>query len=127
MVLVARVAEKANRFGDQELLVAGFQAAAPYFRKVIRLKSDHAQAHLRLGEWHKMENREAEAWKEFETALQCQPDLAEAHTALAELLLARGRNAEALEHLDHGLLFSHKDPKLLQLLAQVISRAALGP
>jgi tetratricopeptide (TPR) repeat protein len=127
MVLVERAADKAKRFGDREFLVAGFQAAAPYFRKVIRLKSDHARAHLRLGEWHRMEDREAKAWQEFQTALRCQPGLPEAHTGLAELLLARGRNAEALVHLDHALLFAPKEPKPLQLLAQMISRATLGP
>jgi tetratricopeptide (TPR) repeat protein len=124
-LLVAREDEKAKRFGKPELVTVGLRAGAPFFIKVIELKTDHAWAHFLLGELFRKEHKKALALARYQTALLCQLDFPEAHTGMAELYLAEGQDAEALSHIYPVLTLSRLDPKRLQLLARVISRSTL--
>lgn len=87
-MIVARFAELQNQRGLALLDQPGrLDDAIAYFRKSIRVKKDHAGAHVNLGRaLLRRPDRRADALAEFQTALRYEPDNPEATLQLAKAL-----------------------------------------
>ena len=77
-----------------------------------------------LGELLLRQDRDADARRRFDAALQEDPGLAAPHEALAHLALRRGRWEEARAQLDAALKRQPDDPRALYRMADLIVREA---
>lgn len=77
------------------------EAEAEY-RAAVKLKPDHAQSHVELGNALLSRGEPAEAAAEYREAAKLNPDYAEAHCNLGQVLRRTGHYAEAVEALRRG-------------------------
>jgi len=77
--------------------------AGDEFRRVIRIRTDHAHAHYNLGCVLRLQQQFDEAATHFQQALRINPEHAEAHNNLAIILHGQGRFQEAVGHYQEAL------------------------
>jgi tetratricopeptide (TPR) repeat protein/SAM-dependent methyltransferase len=74
-----------------------------HLERTIELRSEHALAHLNLGNVRRQQGKAADAIECFERALTIRPDLAAAHYNLANILFAQARLHEAISSYRRAL------------------------
>jgi tetratricopeptide (TPR) repeat protein len=116
--------EQAERSGEQELL----REAVEFGQRAVKLKPDHAFAHVYLGLALKALGRRPEALEAFRTAVRCAPDKPDPYLHLAEALAEGGQRDEARRLMEQaGQLPLHpNDPRPRQTLDRLRKRLA-GP
>jgi tetratricopeptide (TPR) repeat protein len=116
-------AEEALRHGrDSRGASRHFREAETYFRKVVRLKRDHAPAYNRLGYCCLVQNKPSEGLDYARKALVCQPEDIGSRLLLADLLLRVGEDAQAFFQLSQTIsripdLKDQAEPQLSLCLA----------
>ncbi|HEX2123364.1 MAG TPA: protein kinase [Thermoanaerobaculia bacterium] len=71
------------------------EQATVYASRGVTLSTNDPEAHVTLGELHRMSNRYTDALASFERALQLRPDHVKAITGVAEAYVGLGRAADA--------------------------------
>jgi tetratricopeptide (TPR) repeat protein len=92
--------------------------ATPFFRKVIELKPDDAEARLNLGVVLSQQGKVDDAILEYRKVIQIRPDLAEAYCNLGLALRDKGEFVEALSCLRRGHDLGRRNPHWLHPTAQ---------
>ena len=98
-----------NDLGEALRLLGDAEGAAACFEALIRLKPDHAGAHVNLGIVRQQQGRLAEALTLYERAVALKPAMPEAWTDLGALLLQLQRLAEADKALMTAFRLAPKD------------------
>jgi tetratricopeptide (TPR) repeat protein len=99
-----------------------FREAETYFRKVVRLKPDHAPAYNRLAYCSLVQNKPSEGLDYARKALVCQPEDIGSRLLLADLLLRVGEDVQGFFQLNQTIsripdLKDQAEPQLLLTLA----------
>ena len=80
-----------------------------YFRTVIRIKPDHVDAYINLGNALLLEGNIEEAIIHYQIALKIRPEFAPAHNNLGSALSVLGKTGEAAYHFKMAKQFSKND------------------
>jgi tetratricopeptide (TPR) repeat protein len=98
-IVLFRQGEELASEGQADSAAERFRAAAETARRAVKLKPDHALAHMLLGMASNKLGRRDEGMESLRMAVRCRPDFAEVHLQLGEALVADGHKAEALIQL----------------------------
>lgn len=84
-------------------LIVHWRNSESLFRRALAVTTDNAVMHYNLGRQLMLQDRTAEAQKEFEEALRIQPVYHEALNNLGWALAIQGRHREAIAHFETAL------------------------
>jgi len=97
-----------------------FDAAVPYFQRVLDVDANHPESQLGLGAALIELGKTEEALAHLREAVRLKPDWPLAHFHLARALHAQGRQDEAIEACNAALRFADDDSPLRQTIRSVL-------
>ncbi len=101
--------------------------AAAYYRRCLKLDSNHVYAALRLGQLAEAAGQNSRARRWYARTLELPGGESPAQRRLARLALRLGEHDEAREHLHQALLADPQDAMALNLLARLYLDAGEDP
>ena len=107
--------------GDAHLLAGDTKRALAIFKEVATALPHDPSVHQRLGVIARMQHHAAEAVAHFEQALEKNPQLTEALEQIVATLLSQGKVRQARERVGRQIDTAPNDPKLHNLLGQLLS------
>ena len=94
--------------------------AISYYRRIVAVKPDHADAYMNLGVAVAMKGNIDEAVSAFRQALKLKPDNAETHYNLGYALSLQGKPDEAIEHYRQALKINPNHTKAAESLQSLL-------
>jgi tetratricopeptide (TPR) repeat protein len=105
---------------DAQLLAGDRKRAEALLKDALDLSPSDAVIHLRLGIISRAQRRPAQALAHFEQAYKLNPNLLEALTQMADVLVSEGKVTQARDLVGRQVSMNPQDPKLHNLLGQVL-------
>ncbi|HXD85527.1 MAG TPA: tetratricopeptide repeat protein [Urbifossiella sp.] len=97
-------AEKlSHKPADRDEMLKRAREAADHVREALKIKSDHAFSHLKLGEIQLLLGERADAIRSFRAGLECRPELSEGHLLLGQALARDGQKELARKELEEAV------------------------
>lgn len=112
---------------DAHLLAGDAKRAQEFLREVLTLLPGDPIVHHRLGVVSRAQHRATEAMAHFEQALEKAPKLVEALEQIVAILVSQGKVPQARERVGRQVAMYPQDPRLLNLLGEVLVKSQNFP
>jgi tetratricopeptide (TPR) repeat protein len=110
---------------DSEIQLDHIDEAGPLLEKLVKINSKSSMGHLDLGIVYADAGRNAEAMREFKTAVALKPDYVNAHYRLGRLYRVMGKPEEAKAELEKSRTLNEaEDQRLLKVMSDAPHRDA---